>query len=552
MKRRILSAVVLVAPSVAVVSCSANFDGKLENKDDKEKQLNIPLSAATAENEGAKSSIHLATPITGYSNTVTDIYSWTPPAPEPDICHEVMAQSLPGFGNTITDHFSPNAETYSVPVKPGKHPRNIINRLDRSGLGTWTSNVAHKSIMKNGMYDSLSSIRRKQNITVDIFETSLFKYAVDMGAYMGKDQNDQPLKITHEKIEEIVKIFEKHVNYGPGAHMIENDHTTEYVNKMTLELYRSSDTPGLSMGSTKGVELSLHENFSNPFTMAALLLHEYGHHETMIDAKLFHDNKAYNNSQGLDWIDVFHKLKQDLSADSELSKFAKYFDAFYGYDDMDGFHIDKDIATPIGTLHKGAFAFGGPKYVYSSKEFVTRALMLLSISENKDKLMKEIQYRGELAGFASEFGDSPISDQLKEKFIKLFLNDVYPIDKFAAEGRDGVINHKIKAVVDGVVATRDINSTQIDHLVVNMVSRNGKKTTIKVASDQLRRELGEFHFNTNFNNDSPEIIKRIYMYSIDTSKLSKSDAEEIKDWLNFTAQVEFYDADGNLMKTTGV
>lgn len=425
-------------------------------------------------------------------------------------------------------------------------------KLNRSGIGTWTTNIQHEAVMRNGFSKAASTIHRHENVLVDVYETALFKYAVDMTAVMGKDRNGNAKPITHQKIENIVKIFERHVNYGPGAHMKQGLHTLEYVDKLTIEFFRSSPSiPGLSVGSTAGVEVSLHKNFGNTFTMAGLLLHEYGHHETLIDAKVFHDSRTYKRGVFVKWIDTFAKFRNDLKADPELAKFTKYFNDRYDIDDMDGYHIDKDIATPIGTIHKGAYAFGGSKYTFSSAEFVTRALMLLEMSETKQTLMNEIQYRAELAGFMNEFSDSPISDHLKQKFIDLFIKDIFAIDSFAEEGRDRVIDEHYKAVVNGVIATRDISSKQIDHVKVQMISREGLRTNIDVSKDMLKKELGEYHFNTNFDNTSPEISRQIYMYSIDTNKLSESDAEQVKNWLNFTAQITFYDAENNVMGTTG-
>ena len=121
-----------------------------------------------------------------------------------------------------------------------------------------------------------------------LFETGIFKYYVDLNAYVWHDQ-----KVTEDIFEKFVKKFESNVNVGMGAYFAVEGSKIKFTGKPSMEFLAGSG--GISWGGETGAEITFSK--ANPAAgswsdqawvdmTANLALHEYGHHETTMSTRL--------------------------------------------------------------------------------------------------------------------------------------------------------------------------------------------------------------------------------------------------------------------------
>ena len=420
--------------------------------------------------------------------------------------------------------------------------------IDRSAKGKWTTINNYVAMKSNH-----GLIEKGDVLEVDMFETALFKYAVDMRAEFNGHM------VTHNDIEEMVKIFEKNVNIGPSvANRRQRYFFTDYEDhKNVIEIFKSApEMKGLSFGSEESSQINLISNVGI-YTEALLLLHEYGHHETISDMKLYHPNWYPSESYFHGYIDKFGKLKEDMENDPYLSKFTKYFKAQGAYQWFDS-STKQDYTTPIGTIYRGSAVITPNDYVFSAPEMVTRMLMILQLQKTAPELLASGMSKVEMSTMYEIFKSSPLDKVIINKFVDLLLKDVYPVDDFASEYTEGLQKINTAAKATGIIATRNVTSKQIGEIDVTI-----KGNTFKVTKDQLKRSLGEYNFNTDFSTSDYERTVQVYMYEIDLSKLDATNAKMITDLVEGRAYGAYYvapsltykDEEGNVLATvdnTGV
>jgi len=175
----------------------------------------------------------------------------------------------------------------------------------RSQKGTWSTESQY--IVKMGDDSQVNAGDVINNAL--LYETPLFKYHIDPNAYFA---HDAQVKDHHDFIEELVAEFERYVNYGAGAYGVEQRFRDQLGNVFATinqqdkpEIEILAGTPNVSIGGPNGVELTLSKaNPQNPYgrpleyykrkfihTYSYVLLHEYGHHETLTSTSLLNGSK---------------------------------------------------------------------------------------------------------------------------------------------------------------------------------------------------------------------------------------------------------------------
>ena len=255
-----------------------------------------------------------------------------------------------------------------------------------------------------------------------VYETPLFKYVVEQDSRYDLSRD---VAGNHEWLEQMAKRFESFTQYGAGAYAHQDwDGLTWIDDKPTIE-YLSSNQ-GISWGGVQGAELSLwdegqeqqHRGYGGRVSWVErysyLTLHEYGHHETMMDAILLtpdaYGRIGFNNGVGrLD--QSFDAFKNQLSVigHDDLLK-------YWGGNAMIGsnpFGSTTELYhTPFGDIAQAHSIYNEPNYNWRASEWLTRVQGVISSNYPSD------YYNDGWMGLTSDIGG----------MAQWFPNHVTPFD----------------------------------------------------------------------------------------------------------------------------
>ena len=307
---------------------------------------------------------------------------------------------------------NPTHVNNNVPITTASGKKTI----DRSGVGTWSNVPSYTVILGDGK----NVMANTKITTMSLFETKIFKYYVDMSAYI-----DHDVKISKVMFEKFVRKFESNVNYGIGAYFT----SAKFVGKPAIEFLAGSG--GVSWGGESGTEITLSK--ANPAvgtsyvgdawvnTIAYLALHEYGHHETLTSSRLF---KGATQGQ-LDAMKIY------LDANG-LSKFTAHWGDTGTVGGKDFANTTKDYQTPFGVIKSGSSVYAKPGYNWHASEFVTRVEAAFEsnfASSTYVNVQKGWAGSGDIGGMARAFNGSTVFEKLYiNSLIEAYKQKVYGFD----------------------------------------------------------------------------------------------------------------------------
>ena len=428
----------------------------------------------------------------------------------------------------------------AIPTKTVTTELKGVKSIDRTGAGVWKRVSSYTVILGDN-----ASINMGDVISgMYLFETKIFKYYVDLRAYINKDEH-----ITRPIFEKFVKKFEANVNYGIGAYF-ERD---KFIGKPAIEFLAGSG--GISWGGETGSEITLSK--ANPKnvswsgdgwinTTAYLALHEYGHHETTVSTRLFTGKS----------VGQFDPLKTFLDSKGE-SKFTKYWASQATVGVGDFAKTIRDYQTPFGIIKSGSNAYAKPGYNWHSSEFATRVEAAFESNFSKESYIsstKEWAASGDIGGMARAFGGSTIFEPGHiDNLIDGFKQKIYGF------------NHKTKSNSSaiGVVLTSDkiadskeytIEFTDTNYSLASIatplvtlfgnVAKTWKSTNdIKAYYATHKKEFTfkipvhhypvEYRFNNDFRNIIPEEIVKGTALILDNADVKVNALRRIKGWPDY-------------------
>lgn len=399
-----------------------------------------------------------------------------------------------------------------------------------------------------------------EKIHADIYETEMFRYAVDMNTYFGRN------KLQHRDIEAIVEKFEQNVNYGIGAHTYLINSSYAYVNKPIIEFLQSDHI--FSWGGAQGAEISLprapHRSRSyddDVLQYAALVLHEYGHHETIVSTRVLVDNEGSK---------PFTKMHDAFQANPHLAPFIRYWwdNGDASEDDARDYRTSSDYDTIYGRIGHGEQYFGPSGYSMSAAEWATRYEMFMETGAKLEngvwegitapQIFKNVQWRADIAAFYESFAEknsaglvtrvhSPFEStgtiHTAQEVNEIYKDDVYGFNHYASTGTlahfvNGQTIDKVEIELSPEKAmyftymqgangerqrTKETTVNAVRHLGLNSDANTlnpNATASITLSGADLISDPTDFRFNTRYSNNTIEEEISGNAYSMDLTHVN--------------------------------
>ena len=385
----------------------------------------------------------------------------------------------------------------------------------RGTKGTWSAVQNYAVTLGNGDYNS-GDILPGDVIDAVFYETPMFRYAIDTHTFLGSasilkyPSNPESKEINATAkgyFETIITEFENNVNYGPGAHIYAAPYNGSrsvykpvFVKKPIIEFIGSDDV--ISWGGHQGIEVSLSrspKNYGAAFSQllkakTSLLLHEYGHHETIMSADYF-----FNANKTL-----FDKAKDDLKASRSYQAalasghdFLKYWD-FEGTPGDEMFADKSILDTIFGVQIKGldvhpqkdATSIIGPyEYMMKAAEWITRTEMIFESDWTiRDYLNPQINM--DVVGPYMAFGETPLNTPYIQDTYSIYKKDIYAYNQFTTKFIDHNLMANKQVIANVLDSSLNFNNIKI------LDSKNNVVLTI--PSTEIVATVSEYRYHKDW------------------------------------------------------
>ena len=420
----------------------------------------------------------------------------------------------------------------------------------RSVQGTWSIQPSYE--VRLG--DSTSANQRGSIVkNALVYETPLFKYVISPDAYYTKGVS---VATHHEWLEQMVAEFEAYVNYGDGAYVRFDRDKMDLVleDKPVIEFLSSAKS--ISWGGLDGAEISL----LNPeaarsqsssmrklqwiHTYSYLLLHEYGHHETMTSATMMGVGQYRRDFVGRlnDKLSQFRNYLISIGEEDLI----KYWN---GNGNVGGVNFalpSSPWETPFGTLDDAQSIYNIPSYNWKATEWLTRVEGLIESNYNNQFYNGPWQHAmgpsSDIGGMAEWFPDhvTALDEDNIDGVIEAYKEYIYGINDghFNVEGFLGLAFEE-ESAIDEVTFTltfdRNTLATNMNQVITDafhtafpeMRSNVIPAGTYELKIPVLLKPI-QYRFNTNFRNDEPEEVVNGYAMILDNSESLIERAQAMK------------------------
>ena len=418
-------------------------------------------------------------------------------------------------------------------------PKRTFETIDRNSNIVIQPNSTY-TISSTHYKDHPSGIAHGKTYTSD-----MFKYFVENTIY--QDHH----KVTDEEVIELIRYFEKNVNYGPGAHIVFNGSTFARVDKFTIAFIGSTQVSS-SFGSSQHAEISCwsapHDAGSSFVSSKGMItLHEYGHHETMVDSQLYVDKASY--------MDMFKGFKESLLAYEPFAELPRYFDKQHNSTGAMAFQAHS-VNTVFGPYRMNSPYWNDLNYTFDKGEMATRLNLILSSSDNPSGFVNGNYGSYDIGAFINNFGFTPFdNDEYISNLIRIYKESVFGINSFDASkliftndnsslelaniDDSNLFFDKVKVSVtpkESIIGQTNryfryrLNSAEkifnecknIDNPYACHLPVVENKTIVETAdlSNGLAFNETSWRFNTNYSDSNVEMKNEGRSYFIDKSKVS--------------------------------
>lgn len=445
------------------------------------------------------------------------------------------------------------------------HAGHYLPTIQRSIKGTWSGPEIYKVELGDGLNGSTPP---GKNIIAWTYTTPMFIYHVDLEGYAyrgvdiaGNDGKGDSIKVTKKDVEDVAALFESNVNYGLGAYIKaikDSEGHNKYIRVDKPEIELISGHGGISWGGHAGAEITLSkEKLTKPNlprdwwikSTSALMLHEYGHHETMMATTILSGRSERS----------FDEFKNHIK-----EKFITYWSGADSAITGNNFGLtSKPYPTPYGVTMPAKYPmYAKPEYNWKATEFVTRVEQLIESNYNfEDFIGFGTASVGDqdLAGLYDTFdGDSPIESNNISQTIDAYKKYIYGFNRLVSHSEEVIRNKITKSDFSDIVlavasdvehvansVTTKYNFSTSGHYSINddvrraLVDLIGSDAdslhTYKdivdyiydhpntfISTNSIEAKPAQYRFNSIFNNDVPEeIVNAWVLFKREDSKSRK-------------------------------